>query len=78
MFSFSSSPAVIFQTQSHLFSLKIQPLPHYYTELNTLKHLIFVFQFRLCMKKMLGMSADEDEESSTSQSTTEVSKVGPS
>ena len=37
----------------------------------------FVFQFRSCIKKMVGMSGGDDEESSTSQSVTEVSKVAP-
>lgn len=35
-------------------------------------------QFRSCMRKMLGMSGGDDEDSSTSQSVTEVSKVSPS
>ena len=38
--------------------------------------LSFPFQFRSCMMMMLGMGSAE-EESSTSQSVTEVSKVGP-
>lgn len=37
---------------------------------------VFPFQFRTCMLAMLGMGGGE-EESSTTQSVTEVSKVGP-
>lgn len=40
--------------------------------------MFFPLQFRSCMKKMLGMSGGDDEDSSTSQSVTEVSKVAPS
>ncbi|KAK9529486.1 hypothetical protein VZT92_013575 [Zoarces viviparus] len=42
-------------------------------------HLYVVFnkQFRSAMMKMLGMSGSDDEESSTSASVTQVSKVGP-
>lgn len=39
-------------------------------------HFCLPLQFRTCLKKMLGMSASEDEEGS-STSVTEVSKVGP-
>ena len=35
-----------------------------------------LYQFRMCMLSMLGMGGGE-EETSTSQSVTEVSKVGP-
>ncbi|KAK2862534.1 hypothetical protein Q5P01_002067 [Channa striata] len=48
------------------------------TVYNPVIYVIFNKQFRSCIRKMLGMSAeDEDESSSSSQSVTEVSKVRP-
>ena len=39
--------------------------------------ILFLFQFRSAIKALLGMGGGGDDESSTSQSVTEVSKVGP-
>ncbi|XP_075951839.1 blue-sensitive opsin-like [Anarhichas minor] len=44
---------------------------------NPIIYVVFNKQFRSSMMKMLGMSGGDDEESSTSASVTEVSKVGP-
>ncbi|KAK5872979.1 hypothetical protein PBY51_013630 [Eleginops maclovinus] len=47
------------------------------TVYNPVIYVLFNKQFRSCMMQMLGMGSGSDEESSTSQSVTEVSKVGP-
>uniref|UniRef100_H2U7S0 Rhodopsin n=3 Tax=Takifugu rubripes TaxID=31033 RepID=H2U7S0_TAKRU len=63
------------------FDLRLATIPACFSKASTVYNpIIYVVlnkQFRSCMKKMLGMSGGDDEESS-SQSVTEVSKVSPS
>ncbi|XP_061642255.1 blue-sensitive opsin-like isoform X2 [Phyllopteryx taeniolatus] len=63
------------------FDLRLATIPSCFSKASTVYNpFIYIFlnkQFRSCMKMMLGMSGDDDDEASKSQSTTEVSKVGP-
>ncbi|XP_033939966.1 blue-sensitive opsin-like [Pseudochaenichthys georgianus] len=47
------------------------------TVYNPFIYVVFNKQFRACMMEMMGMGSGSDEESSTSKSVTEVSKIGP-
>ncbi|KAK7907482.1 hypothetical protein WMY93_016094 [Mugilogobius chulae] len=62
------------------FDLRICTIPSVFSKASTIYNpFIYILlnkQFRSCIKQMLGMSESE-EESSTSSSVTEVSKVGP-
>ncbi|NP_001284383.1 blue-sensitive opsin [Xiphophorus maculatus] len=64
------------------FDLRLATIPSCVSKASTVYNpVIYVLlnkQFRSCMRKMLGMSGGDEEESSASQSVTEVSKVGPS
>ncbi|XP_075997497.1 blue-sensitive opsin-like [Genypterus blacodes] len=63
------------------FDLRLATVPSCLSKASTVYNpVIYILlnkQFRSCMRKMLGMGGGDEEESSTSQSTTEISKVGP-
>jgi len=63
------------------FDLRLATIPSCLSKASTVYNpVIYILlnkQFRSCIRKMLGMSGGDDDESSTSQSVTEVSKVGP-
>nr|AJD38842.1 short-wavelength sensitive opsin 2B [Merluccius polli] len=64
------------------FDLRLATIPSCFSKASTVYNpVIYILlnkQFRSCMMKMMGMSDSDDEESSTStQSATEISKVGP-
>nr|AJD38803.1 short-wavelength sensitive opsin 2B [Cetomimus sp. ZM-2015] len=63
------------------FDLRLLTIPSIFSKASTVYnpfiYIVLNKQFRSCMRKMLGMSGGDDEESSTTQSVTEVSKVGP-
>nr|AJD38770.1 short-wavelength sensitive opsin 2B [Macrourus berglax] len=62
------------------FDLRLATIPSCFSKASTVYNpVIYILlnkQFRSCMMKMMGMSTSDDEESST-QSTTEITKVGP-
>nr|AJD38896.1 short-wavelength sensitive opsin 2B [Labroides dimidiatus]AMB42900.1 Short wavelength sensitive 2B [Labroides dimidiatus] len=79
------SPYAIFalwvvNNRGQTFDLRMATIPSCLSKASTVYNpMIYILlnkQFRTCIKKMLGMSAGEDEEGS-STSVTEVSKVGP-
>ncbi|KAM7005592.1 opsin-1, short-wave-sensitive 2 [Tautogolabrus adspersus] len=84
-FLFCWAPYAIFalwvvNNRGQSFDLRLATLPSCMAKASTVYNpVIYILlnkQFRTCLKKMLGMSATDDEESSSS-SVTEVSKVGP-
>nr|AJD38822.1 short-wavelength sensitive opsin 2A [Beryx splendens] len=70
----------IVNNRGQSFDLRLATIPSCLSKASTVYNpIIYILlnkQFRSCMMKMLGMSGGEEEESS-SQSVTEVSKVGP-
>ncbi|XP_013882683.1 opsin-1, short-wave-sensitive 2 [Austrofundulus limnaeus] len=72
----------IVNNRGQTFDLRLATIPSVFSKSSTVYNpVIYVLlnkQFRSCMKKMLGMSGGDEEESTTTQSVTEVSKVGPS
>ncbi|XP_071773525.1 blue-sensitive opsin-like isoform X1 [Centroberyx gerrardi] len=70
----------IVNNRGQSFDLRLATIPSCFSKASTVYNpVIYILlnkQFRSCMMKMLGMSGGEEEESS-SQSVTEVSKVGP-
>nr|QCB20250.1 short-wavelength sensitive opsin [Pterapogon cf. mirifica ML-2019] len=71
----------IVNNRGQSFDLRFATIPSVFSKssavYNPVIYILLNKQFRSCMKKMLGMGGADDEESSTSQSVTEVSKVGP-
>lgn len=63
------------------FDLRLATIPSCFSKAsmvyNPVIYILFNKQFRSCLRKMLGMSGGDEDESTTSQSATEVSKVGP-
>ncbi|XP_072238892.1 blue-sensitive opsin [Leuresthes tenuis] len=72
----------VINNRGQTFDLRLATIPSCVTKASTVYNpVIYVLlnkQFRSCMKRMLGMSRGDDEESTATQSVTEVSKVGPS
>uniref|UniRef100_A0A8C6M8T0 Opsin 1 (cone pigments), short-wave-sensitive 2 n=2 Tax=Nothobranchius furzeri TaxID=105023 RepID=A0A8C6M8T0_NOTFU len=73
----------VVNNRGQTFDLRFATIPSVFSKASTVYNpVIYVLlnkQFRSCMRKMLGMSGGDEEESTTqSQSVTEVSKVGPS
>ncbi|XP_060898446.1 opsin-1, short-wave-sensitive 2 [Labrus mixtus] len=84
-FLFCWAPYAIFalwvvNNRGQSFDLRLATIPSCMSKASTVYNpMIYILlnkQFRTCLKKMLGMNASDDEESSSS-SVTEVSKVGP-
>nr|AMB42901.1 Short wavelength sensitive 2B [Chlorurus sordidus] len=84
-FLFCWAPYAIFalwvvNNRGQAFDLRLATIPSCMSKASTVYNpMIYILlnkQFRTCLKKMLGMNASEDDESTTS-SVTEVSKVGP-
>uniref|UniRef100_A0A672Z1K4 Opsin 1 (cone pigments), short-wave-sensitive 2 n=1 Tax=Sphaeramia orbicularis TaxID=375764 RepID=A0A672Z1K4_9TELE len=71
----------IVNNRGQSFDLRFATIPSVFSKssavYNPVIYILLNKQFRSCMKKMLGMSGGDDDESSASQSVTEVSKVGP-
>nr|AJD38857.1 short-wavelength sensitive opsin 2A [Brosme brosme] len=71
----------VVNNRGQTFDLRLATIPSCFSKASAVYNpFIYVLlnkQFRSCMMKMLGMSGGEDEDSSSSQSVTEVSKVGP-
>nr|AMB42904.1 Short wavelength sensitive 2B [Halichoeres chloropterus] len=70
----------VVNNRGQTFDLRLATIPSCVSKASTVYNpMIYILlnkQFRTCLKKMLGMSAGDDEEGS-STSVTEVSKVGP-
>ncbi|XP_068598408.1 opsin-1, short-wave-sensitive 2 [Brachionichthys hirsutus] len=71
----------VVNNRGQTFDLRVATIPSCFSKASTVYnpiiYVLFNKQFRSCMMMMLGMGGSEDESSSTSQSVTEVSKVGP-
>nr|AMB42897.1 Short wavelength sensitive 2B [Epibulus insidiator] len=85
-FLFCWAPYTIFalwvvNNRGQAFDLRLATIPSCMSKSSTVYNpMIYILlnkQFRVCLKKMLGMSAGDDEDSSATSSVTEVSKVGP-
>ncbi|KAM9799156.1 blue-sensitive opsin-like [Syngnathus typhle] len=78
---YASFAVWVINNRGQPFDLRLATIPSCLSKSSTVYNpFIYIFlnkQFRSCMKGMLGMSRGDNDESSTSQSTTEVSKVGP-
>ncbi|XP_061584024.1 blue-sensitive opsin [Cololabis saira] len=79
---YASFAVWVVNNRGQTFDLRLATIPSCVSKASTVYNpCIYVLlnkQFRSCMRQMLGMSSGDDEDSSTSQSVTEVSKVGPS
>uniref|UniRef100_A0A671W7Z0 Rhodopsin n=1 Tax=Sparus aurata TaxID=8175 RepID=A0A671W7Z0_SPAAU len=71
----------VVNNRGQTFDLRFASIPAIFSKssavYNPVIYVLLNKQFRSCMMKMVGMGSGEDEESSASQSVTEVSKVGP-
>ncbi|CAL9704286.1 unnamed protein product [Knipowitschia caucasica] len=71
----------VVNNRGQTFDLRFATIPSVFSKgsavYNPVIYILLNKQFRSCMKKMLGMSGGEDEDSSSTSSVTEVSKVGP-
>nr|AEO00704.1 SWS2B opsin [Dascyllus trimaculatus]WBO25995.1 short-wavelength sensitive opsin [Dascyllus trimaculatus] len=79
---YASFAVWVVNNRGQVFDLRLATIPSCLSKASTVYNpVIYVLlnkQFRSCMKKMLGISGADDDDSSTSQSATEVSKVEPS
>ncbi|XP_033822049.1 blue-sensitive opsin-like [Periophthalmus magnuspinnatus] len=71
----------VVNNRGETFDLRLASIPSVFSKssavYNPVIYIVLNKQFRSCMKKMLGMSGADDEDSSAASSVTEVSKVGP-
>ncbi|KAJ3602005.1 hypothetical protein NHX12_029766 [Muraenolepis orangiensis] len=71
----------VVNNRGQTFDLRLATIPSCFSKASTVYNpIIYILlnkQFRSCMMKMLGISGSDDEESTSSQSVTEISKVGP-